>query len=142
MTTLSRTIINASLVASALAAAHPAAATTITMAPLAARQATVGVTEHCTVTNRSAAIDAAPFSEIPEIARLQGVTGESLVRVDLAATGALQTAALYGSSGNRWLDRAALSTARMIRYVPEVRNCRNVAGAYLISVRFGEDDLS
>ena len=45
-------------------------------------------------------------------------------------------AALANSSGNRWLDDAAIATARMSRYSPEVRNCTKLAGSYLISVEF------
>jgi TonB family protein len=142
MNALTRTILNASLAASALAAAHPAGATTIALTPLAGGPTTVGVTERCAAADRGAAIDGTPFFEMPEIAREQRATGESVVRIDLAATGALRSAALFGSSGNRWLDAAALSTARMSRYVPEVRNCLKIAGAYLVSVHFGPDDLS
>jgi periplasmic protein TonB len=138
---LTRSVISISLAASAFSvAAVPAQAATVSITPLSATP-TVAVGEGCTARDHAAAIAGVPFFEMPEIARLQRVTGESLVRIDLTASGALRSAALASSSGNRWLDGAALATARISRYVPEVRNCTPIAGAYLISVQFGPDDL-
>jgi TonB family protein len=142
MKALRRSILSVSLAASAFCvAAVPAEAATINITPLAATPATVGVAGGC-VSDRAAAIAGTPYFEMPAIAREQRATGESRVRIDLTATGALRSAVLASSSGNRWLDRAALATARMSRYVPEVRNCAAVSGAYLISVQFGSEDLA
>lgn len=77
--------------------------------------------------------------DVPPIARLQRVTGETGVRVDLSARGALINSAVYRSSGNPWLDRAAIAAARSLRYTPEVAGCAPIAGSYALDVRFDAD---
>jgi TonB family protein len=77
---------------------------------------------------------------MPDIAKLQRVTGESVVRVDLDESGRTKSQNLQHSSGNRWLDGAAMATARLSRYSPEVRDCVKMAGSYLVTVAFTEAD--
>jgi TonB family protein len=123
----------------ALAVAPRADAATIALRPLGG-STTTAVSTHCSKADAPAAIDAA-FFRMPEIARALQITGESLVRVDLDATGHLRDAAMYRSSGNRWLDEAAIDAAHLSRYRAEVQNCSAVAGSYLVAVQFTEDDL-
>lgn len=77
--------------------------------------------------------------DMPRIARLQGVRGETVVRVDLSARGALLQTAVDQSSGNPWLDKAAVAAARSLRYWPEVSACEAVAGSYGVSVKFDDE---
>jgi TonB family protein len=122
----------------ALGAPHAEAAT-IALLPLGGG-ATSALTTQCTQADRPAAIDAA-FFEVPTIAQAMHASGESLVRIDLDAAGQLRTASLQRSSGNRWLDLAALQTAHLSRYRPEVQNCARIGGSYLIAVVVSEDDV-
>jgi TonB family protein len=131
-----------SLVACATTLCGAAAAATVVITPTSPSPAPmIGAVSLCKTPNADAAIDGVPFFEMPEIAKRQRVRGESLVRIDLAETGRLRSAAIEQSSGNRWLDGAALSTARLSRYSGEIRNCAKVAGTYLISVSFDTDDF-
>jgi TonB family protein len=131
-----------SLVACTTTLCGAATAATIGMTPTSPRPApAIGAASLCKAPDADAAIDGVPFFEMPEIAKQQRVRGESLVRVDLTETGRLRNAAIEHSSGNRWLDGAALSTARLSRYSGETRNCAKVAGTYLISVSFDTEDF-
>jgi TonB family protein len=95
--------------------------------------AAAGVPGGCNVL---AAIAGTPYFEVPEIAAQQGATGTAQIKIDLTSDGNLTGAALYASSGNRWLDRAAIKSARMTQFTPEISNCRRVSGSYLYEVRF------
>jgi TonB family protein len=86
--------------------------------------------------NTSAGIAGDAFFEAPSITAAQGLTGTSTVKVQLSSTGALLSNSLFASSGNRWMDEAALRSARMSRFSPEVRNCERVGGTYLYAVEF------
>lgn len=86
--------------------------------------------------NKPAAIDGNPYFEMPPIAFEQGVTGTADVKIDLTSTGKLAKEELYGSSGNPWLDRAALLSARMTRFDAAVVNCEHVGGSYMYDVEF------
>lgn len=119
--------------------ASRAEAATIVLQPLG-DHTTSAVTGPCRRPNEPAAIDAA-FFRVPEIARGTHVSGESLVRIDLDATGKVRGASMKQSSGNRWLDLAAMDSAHLSRYRPEVQNCKQVAGSYLVAVNFTEDDV-
>ena len=43
---------------------------------------------------------------------------------------------MIASSGNRWIDRAALHAVRTSRYAAEVRDCAPVGGVYAVIVDF------
>lgn len=116
-------------------------AATITMLPLQPPHAeTNGAAVTCGGADRAAAIAGPAFAEYPAIARLQGVGGEAHVRVDLSNAGTVRGASLDRSSGNRWLDGAALAAVRTTRFAPEIANCLPVAGSYGLSVRFGTEE--
>ncbi|HYZ15801.1 MAG TPA: energy transducer TonB [Candidatus Acidoferrum sp.] len=130
------------LIFSSALCTRPAGAATISLAPLMAQHETVAATEStgCAVPAASASIAGAPYFSMPEIAKLKKVTGETVVRVDLDKSGRVQGQRLQRSSGNQWLDGAAMTTARLSRYSPEIRDCVKVAGSYLIAVAFTEED--
>jgi TonB family protein len=77
-----------------------------------------------------------PYYDLPPIADELGARGTAVVRVDLSATGMLVHEELYSSSGNWWLDDAALRSARLTRFTPEVIGCHGEAGSYLYRVDF------
>ncbi|HKU66409.1 MAG TPA: TonB family protein [Candidatus Baltobacteraceae bacterium] len=83
-----------------------------------------------------ASVDDVPFVEVPHIAADQGATGTAQVKIRLTAAGELAASEMFSSSGNPWLDNAALLSARMTRYTAEVANCERVGGTYLYEVDF------
>jgi TonB family protein len=107
---------------------------TVTLIPLTALH--TGVVSAPAKCNKPAAIDGEMYVDVPKIASLQGVSGISTVKIDLSATGALAGEALFASSGNPWLDLAALDSPRTARFTPEMVNCAPVAGSYLYQVDF------
>ena len=117
-----------------LALAAAASAATVRLVPLAAHTAAV-THSACAVPSAAASIVATPV-ELPEIAAQQHVTGVAAVRVDLDARGTLAATSVLASSGNRWLDEAALRTARTSTYRAEVRACERVGGPYALIVDF------
>lgn len=115
-----------------LALSAAAGAATIRLAPLAGD--TISATLNACSSAASVAV-AAP-AVLPTIAAGQGITGVAAVRVTLDRRGALTGASVLASSGNPWLDRAALSAARLSRFSPEVRDCERVGGEYAFLVDF------
>jgi TonB family protein len=59
-----------------------------------------------------------------------------VIRVALADTGATRNATIFESSGNQFLDRAALLAAFQQTYSPQIVGCQPVGGSYLITVDF------
>lgn len=122
-----------------LAAVSPAV--TITLEPNyppSASQTIGAASSHasCSVPHTDAALRGTASYEIPSIAEGQGVSGVSVVEIDLNAGGTLTRSHLEKSSGDRWLDEAALRTARLSQYQPETQNCGAIAGSYLLEVDF------
>jgi TonB family protein len=115
----------------------PALCATITLTPLVLGQAYPPVLVNtCASPNIPASIAGYAFYETPSIAAAQGATGSASVKIDLASNGALVGNTLYASSGNPWLDAAALRSARMTHFTPELRNCQHVGGTYLYTVDY------
>ena len=60
---------------------------------------------------------------------------------------ALKSAKVAATSGNPWIDNAALETASQSRYSLEMQDCTNVGGSYVLSVfmrpqlQDGKDDV-
>jgi TonB family protein len=96
----------------------------------------VGVATHKAGCDVPAAINGTPFFEMPSIAAEQGVSGLAEVKIDLTSAGSLAASKIFASSGNRWLDEAALLSARLTSYTSETVNCEHVAGSYLYEVEF------
>jgi TonB family protein len=116
-----------------LAAAADAA--TIRLVPLSPRTAGASITA-CAAPFASAAITAAAPADLPAIAAGQNVTGTTAVRIVLDPGGRLTEHSVLASSGNRWIDQAALAAARQSRYSAEVRECAPTGGAYAFIVDF------
>ncbi|HEX3464032.1 MAG TPA: energy transducer TonB [Candidatus Elarobacter sp.] len=114
-----------------LALSAVAGAATIRLVPLGAE--TISATLN--TCSAAASVVAAP-AVIPPIAAAQHATGVTALRVTLDPHGALTGASVLASSGNPWLDRAAVSTARLSRFTPELRDCERVGGEYALLVDF------
>lgn len=116
----------------ALTLSTAAGAATVRLVPLAHSSAATSI--NCAAA--PAAISYAALADLPEIAAGQNVTGITSVRIALNASGALTETAVLESSGNRWIDQAALRAARLSRYSAESRDCTHVAGKYAFVVDF------
>jgi TonB family protein len=133
MNTPLRTASIAATLSLALSAA--AGAATITLVPLS--PPVVGATVRaCAIPSAPAAVTVPAFADVPEIAAGQHATGITGVRIVLDEIGRLKEQSVLVSSGNRWLDRAALTAARQSRYRAEVRDCAPAGGAYAFVVDF------
>jgi TonB family protein len=106
----------------------------ITLIPLS--QSHVAVSSSRPGCDAAAAVDGIPFYEMPAIAEGMGVHGTSQVKIDLTSDGSLAQEQLYTSSGNQFLDNAALKSARLTKFTPEIISCESVAGSYLYDVEF------
>ncbi len=113
-----------------------ASTTTPTVKLVAFSPAQVGVLSSRPGCTASAGINGAPYFEMPTIAQEMGLSGIAQVKIDLTSAGNLLGAQIFDTSGNRWLDAAALKSARMTRFTPEISNCVHVAGSYLYQVDF------
>lgn len=113
----------------------PAAAVTpsVSLTPLAPRLGVVSGPGSC---ERAASLNGTPYFVKPTIAEEQGIGGIAQIRLDLTAGGNLSGESIYASSGNHWLDEAALTSARMTRFTPELVDCKPVGGSYLYTVEF------
>lgn len=128
----------AGALALALSAAAPAAAFSVALKPLkphAAATPMIGMAGACANPNSDARV-ASAFFEMPTIAAAQGATGTAGVAIELSPTGSLVSESVIQSTGNPNLDRAALRSARMSRFTPEVSNCSAIGGSYLYTVTF------
>ena len=72
----------------------------------------------------------------PERARRAGVAGVVVVRIVLAADGAVRHVELTASSGSRLLDEAALEAARASTFAPATRNQAPVESEAVANYRF------
>ena len=75
--------------------------------------------------DRGAQITKTVYADYPTIAELQGRSGTTTVRVDLAENGAVAGASVAESSGNALLDRAAVRAVKAMRFAPETRSCQS-----------------
>jgi TonB family protein len=116
----------------ALALSTAAGAATVRLVPLFAPSVATSV--ECKAV--PASISSAAPAELPTIAAEQNVTGITEVRIDLDAAGRLGKSSVLASSGNRWIDQAALRAARTSRYSAEMRDCEPLGGAYAFVVDF------
>ena len=131
------TLLRSAAVAGALTLSLSAAAgaATVRLVPLAGQA--IGTTVNgCALPSALAAVTGIAPVEVPAIAAEQHVTGITEVRIALDARGSLTGTSVLSSSGNRWLDGAALRTARLSTYRAEVRNCARIGGAYAFIVDF------
>ena len=120
----------------ALALSAAASAATVRLVPLGAHTTAVSRTG-CPAESAPASVVAPPIA-LPEIAAQMKTTGVAAIRVDLDPRGTLASAAVLRSSGNRWIDLAALRAARLSTYSAEVRGCERIGGRYALIVDFTE----
>jgi protein TonB len=118
----------------ALALPSAAGAATIRLVPLSPPVIGASVSSCAAPFVPANVLAAAP--EVPPIAAGQNASGIAAVRIALDARGRLTGESVLSSSGNRWLDRAALKAARLSHYSAEVRNCERVGGEYALLVDF------
>ena len=91
----------------------------------------------CANPNADAAIKGTAVEpDYPDVAREQGATGTTQVKVTLDAVGSVTEATVYKSAGNPSLDQAAVKAARATAYVPEIVNCVKTAGSYIFRADF------
>jgi TonB family protein len=86
--------------------------------------------------NADASIDGTPFLRTPDIAQEMGIGGVARVKVVLQPSGKVVSATLLSSTGNEWLDEAALESARLSRFTAQTVSCSHVGGSYLYEVTF------
>jgi len=72
----------------------------------------------------------------PAAARAVGATGRVTVKVDLLPSGAVASVVVYRSSGDDYLDGAALRAAALSKYAAELYRCLPISGTYLFVVDF------
>lgn len=120
-----------------LASPAVGSAATLTLVPSAAQ--TVSATVRCSAAGAPASIVAAADAELPGIAAGQNVAGATAVRIGLDPGGGLQFASVMRTSGNPWIDAAALRATRLSRYRSEIRDCSSVAGEYAVLVDFSAE---
>ena len=92
----------------------------------------------CAVNSQPARIVRAFAPQYPLIAKLEGLTGTSVIRVDLAETGDVAGTYVVVSSGSTILDRAAMHAAQSIKYAPEIKSCAPASGSYAVEIEFAD----
>jgi protein TonB len=108
-----------------------------TPAPTPEPTATPTPKPQCANPNADASIKGTAVEpEYPDIAREQGATGVTQVKVTLDATGAVTDATVYKSAGNQALDNEAVKAAKATQYVPDIVNCVKTAGSYIFRAEF------
>jgi TonB family protein len=78
----------------------------------------------------------------PEEARKAGVEGTSIVEVTIGVDGAVLACSLAASSGNSFLDQAALETARGSKFAAGTKDGKPVEMKVKVPFRFKLDDKS
>ena len=92
----------------------------------------------CTAQHSDAAMPEFMSLERPEFAVKAGYFGTTAVRVDLDASGNVQSASVLKTSGYKVLDTAALSGVRTAKFIPEKVDCQGIAGSYEADVSYEE----
>lgn len=77
-----------------------------------------------------------PPPRYPQEALRRNVGGTVRVQVQVAADGSVDRLELASSSGDRYLDRAALEAVRRWRFQPAVRNGQPVAASVIVPLEF------
>jgi TonB family protein len=90
----------------------------------------------CIVPDHLATIVRAVEPSYPNAEALNGVSGLSVIRIDLSDTGRVVDAKVMKSSGSYVLDTEAIRAAKAMWYAPELQDCNAVAGTYAVEVEF------
>lgn len=77
-----------------------------------------------------------PSPRYPAQALRRGESGTVNVRVEIGPDGVPAQVSVDGSSGSRYLDRAALDAVRRWRFRPAVSNGQPVSGSVIVPIRF------
>ena len=133
--------------AAAVLAAVVGIATTATAAETAVGQlqplyTIESTTPLCAGSEASARITDIHQPEYPAIALGMGVEGNALVVFTMNQDGTIADASVADTSGNQWLDRAAVDAVRKSRFAPAVHNCSKIGGVYGVEVLFAREALS
>jgi TonB family protein len=72
----------------------------------------------------------------PNAEALHGVSGLSVIRIDLSDVGRVVDAKVMKSSGSYILDTEAIRTVKAMSYAPQLQNCAAVPGTYAVEVEF------
>ena len=78
----------------------------------------------------------------PAAALRSGETGTVMVEVDVDSKGVPTDVSIENRSGNRELDRAALSAVKQWRFQPALRDGKQVASTVMVPVQFELDPAS
>ena len=135
MTHLDRLLVLGALVTASVVPSVPASAATVRLAPLAPlTHVSAGATRSadCGRPDSPAAVSEPFAPSIPAIAAEQHVSGTTAIAVALDRLGSVASSAVLNSSGNRWIDEAALKAARLSRYSAETRGCEAIGGSYVV----------
>jgi TonB family protein len=92
----------------------------------------------CSATDSPAQLMRAINPVRPSIAIAQNATGKAIVEVKLSTSGSVVATRIVESTGNKWLDREALDTARRSTFVPAVQQCTATGGSYRVTIEFSE----
>ena len=95
----------------------------------------------CASSEKAARMTQPAVPEYPVIALDQGIEGRVLVIFSLTRDGNVTDASIEQTSGNRWLDSAALSAVKKSRYAPAIHECSNAGGTYGVEVGFATQEL-
>jgi TonB family protein len=128
----------AALVASVAA---PVSARAVNVTLLAAMPNTVVTGSHdCDRPNVAARIIEPWYPTVARIVQERNVLGDpygtATVAIDLDSLGVVRATRIVVSSGIQLLDREALVSALLSKYVPELSECTPRSGSYLITVDF------
>jgi protein TonB len=72
----------------------------------------------------------------PRSARLAGIEGVSLLKVEVLADGSVGRIVLQASSGNQELDRAAQAAVSQWHFAPARRGDRRIKAWVVVPIRF------
>jgi TonB family protein len=90
----------------------------------------------CAIQHADASTSDAFPVDFPEIARQMDASGTVYLQIDLTSSGSIANVSVAKSSGNRYLDDAALRAARASTFSPEINDCTAVGGSFLYVVDF------
>jgi|GEM_PF-2889355 len=94
----------------------------------------------CKSADSAASITLARAPLYPTIALGEGVEGFATVTFTMSLDGSASNVKLAGTSGNRWLDQAAIDAVKSSRFAPEMHNCAKIAGLYGVPVVFSQSN--
>jgi TonB family protein len=103
---------------------------------IAGIQPGLALTENARACSADAAIVHAVPADWPTADWGHNFSGTTVVKISLAADGAVDNPVVVKSSGIPLLDQAARSAATRQIYTPEVQNCTAVGGSYLVRFDF------